>query len=236
MSEYQIRENIPQYIEELRAWLQTQENVPLEEMSAFFTVRITDYEEHMQLWAEGYRHIARLIPKKAKTLLDLGCGTGLELYEILALRPELYVTGVDLSKAMLEKLEEKHPGVDLICGDYFQVDLGKECYDCAVSFESLHHFLSEKKQGLYQKLFDALKPGGEFLLVDYLAACQEEEDLMMDFRWRKRREQGIPEEQFVHFDTPLTVEHEMDLLKNAGFSQVEWLCAIEGASFLRCKK
>ena len=236
MAEYQIRENIPEYMEELNKWLNSQENVMLEEMGDFFTVRIVDYEAHMELWEEGYRHIADLVPEKAESLLDLGCGTGLELDEILIKRPQLSVTGIDLCSAMLEKLKGKHPGVSTRCEDYFQAEFGEEAFDCAVSFESLHHFLPENKQALYDKLYQSLKKGGVFLLVDYLAACQEEEDLLMDFCWRKRREQGIPEGKFVHFDTPLTVEHEMELLKNAGFLKVEWLCAIEGASFLRCEK
>lgn len=74
------------------------------------------------------------------------------------------------------------------------------------------------------------------LEVDYLAACREEEELLMDFCRRKRKAEGIPEEVFVHFDTPLTAEHEMTLLRNGGFSTVKWLWAVEGASFLWCRK
>ena len=232
MSEIVIRENIPMHLEELKTWLETQKNVPLEEMGDFFTRRIEDYEEHMMLWQEGYREMAALLPKSIETLLDLGCGTGLELDEILKLRPDLKVTGIDLCPAMLEKLREKHPEVNIICGDYFETELGREVYDCVVSFESLHHFQLEKKQGLFEKIHTSLKPGGVFLEVDYLAACQEEEELLMGFSRRKREAEGIPVDVFVHFDTPLTVEHEMGLLKNAGFSKVRWLKSIEGASFL----
>ena len=236
MEQYKIREDVARHMTEIREWLDSQKDVPLEEMSDFFTARLDDYEEHMQLWAEGYRHLADLIPEDTETILDLGCGTGLELDEILSHRPELSVTGIDLCHAMLEKLKTKHPNVTTLCQDYFQADLGDESYDCVVSFESLHHFLPGKKRKLFEKIFRALKPRGIYLEVDYLAACQEEEDILMEFCWKKRRQQGINEEQFVHFDTPLTAEHEMKLLRDAGFSQVEWLCAIEGASFLRCVK
>lgn len=230
-----IRENIPEYMKELKAWLKEIQEEPLEQMAAFFQARIADYEDHMSLWKQAYVRLAEMIPPEAQTLLDLGCGTGLELDEILA-RRTLSVTGIDLCPEMLEKLREKHPAVGTVCEDYFQAELGEGCFDCVVSFESLHHFKPEKKRGLYEKIHRALKPGGVFLLVDYLACCQEEETLLMDFCWEQRRKQGIPEDVFIHFDTPLTVEHETALLWKAGFSKVELVDCIEGASLLRCEK
>lgn len=41
-----------------------------------------------------------------------------------------------------------------------------------------------------------------------------------------------PENVFIHFDTPLTAEHEMELIRCAGFGCVEWGGCIEGAAFL----
>lgn len=231
-----IRENIPEYMEELKAWLVTVEDKPLEEMGAFFAARLGEYEDRMARWKEGYRLMARLVPENARTVLDLGCGTGLELDALFAQRRNIAVTGIDLCQEMLAKLKEKHPQVFTVCGDYFTADLGRGRYDCAITFESLHHFAPEKKLGLFQKVFHALKPGGVYMEADYLACCREEQDLLMDFLQRKRREQNIPPERFVHFDTPLTPEVEMDLLRQAGFEDVQFLTAVEGCSFLRCQK
>lgn len=236
MSEFKVRDNVPEYMMELKRWLETQEEVPLEEMGEFFAARISNYEEHMMLWKEGYCIFAGMIPKSAKSILDLGCGTGLELDELFRLRCDVVVTGIDLSSEMLEKLHEKHPNVILRCEDYFEAELGEALYDCIITFESLHHFTPEKKLELFQKLYKALKPGGVFLEGDYLACCQEEEDLLFEFCSQRRGEQGIPEGKFVHFDTPLTVEHELSLLKLAGFSRAKWLMSVEGASILRCEK
>lgn len=236
MKDRVIRENIPKYMEELSAWLEEIREKPLEEMGAFFARRVEGYEDHMSLWQEAYRHLAELLDPSHRTILDLGCGTGLELDAIFRIRQDVSVTGIDLCPKMLEKLREKHPQVKTVCGDYFQTELGQEQYDCALTFESLHHFSPEKKQGLFERIHRALKPGGVFLEVDYLACCDEEERLLMDFCREKRRQQDIAEDAFVHFDTPLTVEHEIALLQNAGFLGAEWLCSIEGASFLRCEK
>ena len=38
-----------------------------------------------------------------------------------------------------------------------------------------------------------------------------------------KEEQGITDGAFYHYDTPLTVEHEMEALLEAGFSSVEVL-------------
>lgn len=235
MAEIIIRENIPQYIEALKQWLSSIEREPLEDMAGFFAARLSDYEEHMSLWAEAYKKAAALVPADAKTLLDLGCGTGLELDALFGIRQDIAVTGIDLSPDMLAKLHEKHPQVKTRCEDYFQADLGAEQYDFALAFETLHHFTRSKKRELYRNLYRALKPGSVFLEVDYLAVCQEEERLLFDFCQRKRQEQGVPEDVFVHFDTPLTVPHERSILERAGF-QVDFIDCIAGASFLWCRK
>lgn len=168
----------------------------------------------------------------------MGCGTGLELEEIYKLLPEVPVVGIDLAEPMLEKLRGKFPGKDLnlICADYFQQELGEERFDLALSVESLHHFKQEKKLGLYRKLWAALRPGGVFLLADYIACCEEEETLLIAECEERRRQEGIPEGQFVHFDTPLTLEHEKEALVQAGFSEAREITCIEGATFILARK
>ena len=40
-------ESEEKYLQDLKQWLQDTSDTPLEEMSAFFTKRLDDYEEHM---------------------------------------------------------------------------------------------------------------------------------------------------------------------------------------------
>ena len=83
----------------------------LERMDEFFASRTHMYDEHMlngvEGCREGYIKMAQLIPENCRSLLDLGCGTGLELEEIYRIHPEVSVTGIDLCEAMLDKLKEK---------------------------------------------------------------------------------------------------------------------------------
>ena len=92
------------------------------------------YEE----WGEYIHSLLKDRGIEDGILLDLGCGTGLELEEIFRRFPDLSVTGIDMTASMLEKLRQKalSPRLKLICGDYFSVNFGREAFDAAVSFQS----------------------------------------------------------------------------------------------------
>lgn len=212
-------------LDEIKKWLRETEDVPLEEMAAFFGARILGYEEHMSHWKYLYERVGELIPEGAEKLLDLGCGTGLELDEIFKWHPDIQVVGIDLSPDMLRILRKKHSdkNLHLIQADYFAEPLGKKEYDIVVSFETLHHFKAEKKEKLFKKIYRSLKPEGCYLEVDYVADNEEWETLLFEECERRRKKWNIPEDSFVHFDTPLTLEHELQLISQAGFSKTEVL-------------
>ena len=206
---------------------QSKENLKLERMSSFFAARVNGYDTHMlnnvEGCKEGYWTMASLIPQNAKTLLDLGCGTGLELDAIFARLPDVWVTGIDLTKEMLDVLKHKHPdkNMELICGDYFEVDFGRKRFDCAVSFESLHHFAKEKKAALYQRVFDALVLDGCYVECDYMVETEAEEAYFFSENERLRRVVGAEANTYYHYDTPCTIENQIKLLSDVGFSTVE---------------
>lgn len=213
-------QNKEKYLEDLKNWLCELESAPLEEMGAFFRKRLPEYEARMtKFWGEDYKQFARAVPQSAKRILDLGCGTGLELDALYNLRANISVIGIDLSPDMLDALMKKHGDKDLtlLCGSYFAVPF-PGAFDAVISFESLHHFLPEKKSRLFKRIYDCLTPGGMFVNGDYFACCDEEENLLRETWSRKRREENIPDDTFVHFDIPLTKEHEAALLKEVGFT------------------
>ena len=202
----------------------------LEEMGSFFDARLEGYEQHqldtIESAREFYPFTAQCLPQNAGArILDLGCGTGLELMETFRLNPTARVTGIDLAPGMLSALREKFPdkALELICGSYFDVPFGVEEYDAAVSVESLHHFTQAEKIPLYTRLHAALKPGGFFILTDFFAPTDEIECERRAELLRLRREQGAQDGKFYHFDTPLTVPHELEALRAAGFSAAEIL-------------
>ena len=215
----------------------------LEKMETFFENRLSDYDEHMLNSIEGanefYKFTAAQLPVEPRCeILDLGCGTGLELEEYFLLNPNAHITGIDLSDAMLKSLAAKFPdkSLHLICGSYFDVPFGREKYDAAVSVESLHHFTAERKLSLYQKLYQALKSNGCFVLTDYFAESSALERECFENFGKLKQKQGIVDDAFYHYDTPLTVEHEIVVLKDAGFSDVEVVRSWSATSTLIAKR
>lgn len=238
MKSIKIRADRDAYMCELRAWLAETVAVPLEEMSSFFAKRLESYEAHMSLWDEAYQKFASFLPADCTEILDLGCGTGLELQSVFARFPTAHITGIDMSAEMLAALSAKYDNkaVHTICGDYFTVEFGKGSFDAVISFQSLHHFTPEKKTALFRKIAETLKPSGVFLNCDYFACCDEEETLLFAECARRRTAANIPDAEFVHFDTPLTLVHEAQLLKSAGFAKIEPLESCNCAVFLRAEK
>lgn len=214
--------------------------IELEEMSAFFNVRADTYDSHMldDLGLdEFYEDIAACFGTPVNRLLDLGCGTGLELERLFKQYPETEVTGLDMSAEMLTLLVAKYPGkkLRLICGSYFDMDFGGQ-YDHIMSTYSLHHFSEESKLGLYRRIYDALEPEGMFIFGDYTVQTIERQNELLAANGAKRRKQGIADGEFYHFDTPFTAETEMKLMKAAGFAAAEIVRQWENTTIIIARK
>lgn len=202
----------------------------LEKMGDFFDARLDGYDEHqlncIDSAREFYPFTAACLPQEPVCrVLDLGCGTGLELVEYFKLNPSAQITGIDLAPGMLGALQARFSdkSLRLIQGSYFDVPFGESVFDAVVSVESLHHFTQAEKIPLYARLRKALKPGGSFILTDYFALSDEEEHHHRAELLRLKAEQGIADGEFYHYDTPLTIAHEIEALLAGGFTSVEVL-------------
>lgn len=202
----------------------------LEKMGDFFNKRLNGYEQHQLNEIDGaqefYPFTASLLPMRSGArVLDLGCGTGLELDYYFRLNPTAKITGIDLAKDMLSFLKAKFPdkAINLLHASYFDIPFEKNYYDAVVSVESLHHFTKDEKIPLYKKVFQALVSDGYFILTDYFASTEEQEVFYRRELFRLKKEQNIINDEFYHYDTPLTIQHEIQALKEAGFSHIDIL-------------
>lgn len=201
-----------------------------EEIAAFFDREADDYEPmhlaHTDAGMEGKATIAAHLPADARRVLDIGAGTGLELEELYRLHPDVKITAVDISRAMLEHLRERFPEKDIqiVVGDYFTQDFGTEPYDAVITSMSLHHWTPDEKRKLYQRFLQALRPGGVYIENDYMLADGDPKELAAEearlLAEREELDRENPQLTHVHFDLPATVPSEMKYLEEAGFTDV----------------
>jgi len=226
--------------EDNRRFVPDEEFDSLEKMDEFFNTRADTYDNHMldDLGLdEFYEAINACFDLPVNRLLDLGCGTGLELERLFERFPDMEVTGIDMSAEMLKKLAEKYDGksLRLICGSYFDEDFGG-LYDIVLSTYSLHHFSEDKKLTLYRKIYAATKPGEIFVFGDYTVSTIERQQELIKAHDEKRRKQGIVNDEFYHFDTPFTPETEMRLMTSAGFQSAEVVQQWENTTIIIARK
>jgi SAM-dependent methyltransferase len=100
-------------------------------------------------------------------VLDVGSGTGfyLDLWRELGVRR---LTGSDLTSTAVERLRERHPGVELV-----RWDAGGEepapggPYGAISAFDVLFHIVDDERyERALRNLFAALEPGGFLLFTD----------------------------------------------------------------------
>ncbi|MFI0938389.1 class I SAM-dependent methyltransferase [Streptomyces sp. NPDC021020] len=130
------------------------------------------------------RAVLALVPERARTLLDVGCGTGL-LTERLA-RPGLRVFGVDAAHGMA-RLAARRTGGAVVLGDCHRLPFADESLD-AVCAVWLLHLLPDAPR-VIAECARVLRPGGVFVTtVDKDAGHDVDSDvdhLMAPYRVRR---------------------------------------------------
>jgi tRNA (cmo5U34)-methyltransferase len=204
----------------------------LETMGEFFAKRADTYDRHMKepgiSSGQFYSHVSDgiLNTQDKVRIMDIGCGTGLELEGIFERAPNAVLTGIDISGEMLNKLKVKYERhlsqITLVQKSYLTLPFGKEKYDYVVSVMTLHHLLPDKKQRLYRRIKKALKPNGKYIEGDYVVTPKKERQLLNDYYELCRSGKDLKNGSH-HVDIPFSLDTQKRLLAEAGFSWVEVL-------------
>jgi tRNA (cmo5U34)-methyltransferase len=201
----------------------------VEEMGEFFNRRADGYEAHMAeigFDGETYKRAVMPLPQSDKPfkILDLGCGTGLELQYLFERIPNAQVTCIDLSEQMLALLAEHYQDhklqLEIICDSYLTWDYPNAAYDDVISVNTMHHLVRDEKVRLYRKIRRCLKAAGMYVESDFMV----DKIMMEQYQARyKRINSGlsIPQQSgYYHIDIPFTVDVQNELLLKAGFGEV----------------
>ncbi len=102
-----------------------------------------------------------------KTLLDVGIGAG----DLAALFNVKSVTGVDISKSMLNECKKLHPNFKLVLGDAEKLPFEDDSFDVVCSRNLLQNFNNPTKA--FKEMARVLKKRGRLIVVE--AAVEENE-------------------------------------------------------------
>jgi ubiquinone/menaquinone biosynthesis C-methylase UbiE len=102
-----------------------------------------------------------------EAVLDVPCGTGELTQRLTARWPDLRITGVDLSPAMLQQAgrKDKQRRVTWLEADVSDLPLADRTFDCVICANSFHYFRAPEHALI--ELRRVLRPGGKFVLLDW---------------------------------------------------------------------
>jgi tRNA (cmo5U34)-methyltransferase len=186
--------------------------------------------------AFGKGKALRTAPLKA---LDLGAGTGLYSALVQAVFPNAEFTLLDLAVEMLEKAKSRFSQMGksprIVIGDYVEADLGGS-YDLVISALSIHHLSDSDKERLYQRIYDALSPGGMFVNADQVMGKTPELERLYRQHWLDSVcAIGISDEELkavkkrMEYDRMAPLDIQLRWLEAAGFQDVD--CWYKNFSF-----
>jgi len=192
----------------------------------FFKV-MPHYEEMMQALIDA-------LPFNRKDrlkIIDLGCGTGNLSKKLILAYPHACIKCIDMAENMLKMAKAKlknNRNVAFWLGDIRDFNYqGK--YDAIVASMVLHHVAGKDKLKFYRELYKALSRGGVFLCIDiFLSSNSHLQKLFMD-KWKIfMKINGLPMKKIKDMitrhqreDRPVVFEHELAMMRKAGFRCVE---------------
>jgi ubiquinone/menaquinone biosynthesis C-methylase UbiE len=122
-----------------------------------------------------YRRFAEdiaLVAPANGAVLDIGTGPGVLLFEIALRRPDLRLTGIDLSADMVAAATRNaSPYADRVTtqvGDVTDLSMPDGSFDLAISSFSLHHW--DRPEAAVPELARVLRTGGRTFIYDFQSA------------------------------------------------------------------
>jgi len=179
---------------------------------------------------------AAAVNPSAKHLLDIGCGAGNYSLRLLERLPGMDVMLVDLSRPMLERAVERiGPAtagkIGMVQADIRELQLGEVRYDIIIAAAVFHHLRTDSEwEAVFRKCYAALKPGGSMWISDLVEHATPEVQALMWARYgnylAELKDTAYRDHVFAYIaqeDTPRSLLHQTDLLREVGFGRVEVL-------------
>ena len=179
---------------------------------------------------------AAAVTPGARAVLDVGCGAGNYTLKLLGGLPDLDATLVDLSPRMLHRAAERvgaatRGTVTIVERDVRLLHLPGASHDVILAAAVLHHLRDDAEwRAVFQSFFRWLRPGGSVWISDLVA---HEPAAVHALMWRRYGDylmglkgEAYRDEVFAYVereDTPRPLPFQLDLLREAGFRNIEVL-------------
>jgi tRNA (cmo5U34)-methyltransferase len=167
---------------------------------------------------EGEAVLLDYIPKTAQRILDLGSGDGRLMALLKIDRPLATGIALDFSPVMLEKARDRFKdddSIEIISHnlDDRLPDLGQ--FDAIVSSFAIHHVTHDRKQSLYEEIFNLLTPGGVFGNLEHVASPNDKIHVQFLTKIGYTVENEDPSNKLLDVETQLGYLHKI------GFADVD---------------
>ncbi|WP_183558072.1 class I SAM-dependent methyltransferase [Mucilaginibacter sp. SP1R1] len=175
----------------------------------------------------------------AKTVLDLGAGTGLFSWFVYEQNPALQFTLADLSVDMLDVARRRFNGLNnfsFMEFDFSGDDLSGK-FDIIISALAIHHLEDNEKENLYHKVYHALNPGGLFINADQVSGRTPLFDSFYKNQWNDTvLNSGLDDDAInraferIKLDKFALLETQLQMLEKTGFTEVD--CIYKNLNFV----
>jgi len=185
------------------------------------------YQENLKLQID----ILKNFLKENDLVIDLGSSTGTFLIELSKKIKDLNLIGIDNSPAMIKRATQKAKAfgseAKFIEADFLKYDFKNP--KAIIANYTIQFVRPLKREKLIQKIYNSLQNEGIFLMSEKLITENKKlNKIMIDIYYNYKKEKGYSEyeiaqkrEALENVLIPYTMQENIEMLKNAGFRDID---------------
>ncbi len=207
-----------------------------------FDLQVTNsFDTHVVKSVPFYEEIQRMVVEISEYFIrdnsiiyDIGCSTGttlLSMYEHHSSKKNINLFGIEESQSMVENARSKccYPNINFIPQDLADSNICFNGANFITSILTIQFLPFNNRLNLLKKVFDGLVEGGALIMVEKIR-CEKSlfEIPWLELYWDFKERQGLTDSMIRQKSkslrgvlNPLTLDQNLELLDQAGFSDVE---------------